>query len=54
MMPNVHLRIIEEIFQRTEWEIQIRVVEVADNNSEKMNNDKIANAEVYHSKRYVF
>ena len=53
VMPDVHLRVVEEKLQRSKWNSDVGVVEVACNDCEKMNNQKVVNTETNQSKRDI-
>lgn len=48
MVPDVHLGVVEDVFQWPQWEIDVGMVQVADQNGEQVNEYKILNAKPNH------
>lgn len=44
MMPDVHLGIIKDVFQWAEWNAQIGMIEVTDDDGEDMHDDELIDA----------
>ena len=53
-MPNVHFRIVENVFERTKVESPVGVIKMADGKGEDMDNEKINNAKSNHRQGQVF
>ena len=54
VVPNVHLRVVEDVFQRAQWQVDIGVVQVANQNGKQMNKDKVLNTKADHRQWQVF
>ena len=53
VMPDVHLRIVEEVFERTKGESKVGVVEVANDGCDEMDDDEVVDAKSDEGERDV-
>ncbi len=54
VMPDVHLRAVENVFQRPQWQVNIRMVQVTNNDGKQVDDDKILNTKTDHGQRQIF
>ena len=47
-MPDVHLRVVEDVLQRAQLELPVGVIEVADGEGEDVDDEEIVDAEADH------
>jgi hypothetical protein len=52
-VPNVHLRVVENVFQRPEWQVNIGVVEVTDHDGEQVHQQEILDTKTDHRQRHI-
>lgn len=53
VVPDVHLGIVEEVFEGAEWDAEVRVIEVADGGGEGVDDEELLNSEPNEGEREI-
>lgn len=54
MMPFMHLRIVENVFEKAKLHFYIRMIEMPDADCYQVNKEEILDAKTYHPQRNIF